>query len=104
MGVAQRAGTRLNAHATECLKGLAVGDGLTPYVLEDALPEIIAVVEAAEASIFWDHVQDELRPALEALEAKLGQRRAPSDSPFPQPALEAEEKGLGRDREIPGKP
>ena len=36
--------------ASEKLKALEarVGDGLIPYELEDALPQIVAVVEAAE--------------------------------------------------------
>ena len=53
--------------ASEKLRELSVGDGLTPYALEDTLPEIIAVVEAAET--YPRH--DDLEAALTALEEKL---------------------------------
>lgn len=57
-------------------------------------------IEGAQAPKVWP--ADGIEKTL--IELKPGEVGELAGSPFPQPALESEEKGLRRDREIPGKP
>jgi hypothetical protein len=67
--------------ASEKLKALEarIGDGLIPYELEDALPQIVAVVEEAEMTAtnfdgIGNYTEPRLRSALAALDEALTQQ------------------------------
>ena len=55
------------ASASERLRALVDSHGWPPHGLKEAMPEIIAVVEAAEQGRGWN----QLGPVLDALTSKL---------------------------------